>query len=199
MTSLPSAGIPITTAAPEVTGASPDHWMAELGVLLRELDAVAGHHVPVVGGQSLPLTPEESHRRPVGQTAAGHRRQPVCRLAMQACGHGEPFDPRGADLFGLGHAAGFRRTPARATGNRRLAARHRHRRHARPRSAEAGAAGQRRSGDHGPGAGDEPGDPPPQLHLDRDSGHRGKHCRLVRRQPRQFRRVLASRFPWPRG
>ena len=55
MTRLPSPGIPIPTAAPEVAGASPDHWMAELGALLKELDTVAP------GGQSLPLaTPEES-------------------------------------------------------------------------------------------------------------------------------------------
>ena len=54
MTRLPSPGIPIPTAAPEAAGASPDRWMAELGTLLKELDSVAP------GGQSLPVTPEES-------------------------------------------------------------------------------------------------------------------------------------------
>ncbi|MGO9110039.1 MAG: diguanylate cyclase domain-containing protein [Thermoguttaceae bacterium] len=54
MTQLPSPGIPIPIAAPELAGASPDRWMAELGALLRELDSVAP------GVQSLPATPEES-------------------------------------------------------------------------------------------------------------------------------------------
>jgi diguanylate cyclase (GGDEF)-like protein len=54
MSKLPSPDIPLSIAAPEVGGASPDHWMAELGTLLGELDSVAP------GGPSLALTPEES-------------------------------------------------------------------------------------------------------------------------------------------
>jgi len=53
MTILLSPGIPIATAAPEVAGATPDHWMAELGALLKELDSVAA------AGQSLPVRDEE--------------------------------------------------------------------------------------------------------------------------------------------
>jgi diguanylate cyclase (GGDEF)-like protein len=60
MTRLSGPAIPIPTLAPEIAGASPDHWMAEVGTLLQELDSVAGHHVPMVGGPSLPLTPEEA-------------------------------------------------------------------------------------------------------------------------------------------
>ena len=54
MTRLPSPGIPIPTAAPEATSASPDHWMAELGALLKELESLGP------GGRSLSLTPEGS-------------------------------------------------------------------------------------------------------------------------------------------
>ena len=54
MAQLSSPGIPIPTAAPEAGVVSPDHWMAELGALLKELDSVSA------GAPSLPVTPEES-------------------------------------------------------------------------------------------------------------------------------------------
>ena len=54
MANLPNSDILIPASAPEAHGASPDHWMTELGTLLQEFESVA----PV--GKSLPATPEES-------------------------------------------------------------------------------------------------------------------------------------------
>jgi diguanylate cyclase (GGDEF)-like protein/PAS domain S-box-containing protein len=54
MTRLPSPDIPLSTAAPPPVDASPDHWMTELGALLKEFDS------PGPAGQPLTLTPEES-------------------------------------------------------------------------------------------------------------------------------------------
>ena len=54
MTSQANADIPISAAAPEVTDASPDRWMTELGTLLQELDSAAAD------GRALPATPQEA-------------------------------------------------------------------------------------------------------------------------------------------
>lgn len=65
MTKEPSPGIAIPTAVPGVAVVSPDRWMAELGVLLGELDSVAP------GGQPLAATPEESTDDQLGKRRLG--------------------------------------------------------------------------------------------------------------------------------
>jgi diguanylate cyclase (GGDEF)-like protein len=54
MSILQSPGISLPPSTPEIAGASPDHWMAELGALLREFDSASP------GEPSLPLTPAEA-------------------------------------------------------------------------------------------------------------------------------------------
>ena len=76
-----------------------------------------------------------------------------------------------------------------------LAARHRRHRRAGPRPAEARHAGRRRGGRDGARPQDEPGNPPPQLHLGGDLRDRRARAGLVRRQPARLTAVAARQIP----
>ena len=62
-----------------------------------------------------------------------------------------------------------------------------------------GSARRERSGGDEPAPEDEPGNPPPQLHLAEDSGDRRERVGLVRRQPARTCRGAVGRFPSARG
>ena len=164
-----------------------EQWMTELGTLLQELESItAARDNLAAAGRDCRAT--------VGSGPPGDRQQPVCRLAVQARGYGGARPARGPDLFGLGHEAGLRAASATLEIAALL-----HDigidRHARSHPAEAGrldsdeAAVMRRARH------DEPGDPPPQLHLAGDPGDRREHRRLVRRQPRPASAIGGEQIP----
>ena len=189
LTPLPSgplAGVPTVPASAE-------RWMTELHALLRELEAVTA------ASHTLPPVFSEAVDDQLVQVRLGVAASLFAALQCKNAAIGRTRLAGGADLLGLGDEAGTARGRARRHRSRRPAARRRHDRRAGPHLAEAGVAGRRRSGRDGPRPQDEPGNPPPQLHLAAGSGDRRARVGLVRRQPARICRCAAGRFRWARG
>ena len=145
---------------------SAEHWMTEVHVLLRELETVtvAGQTLPPVFGESID---DQLVQFRLG-VAASLFAAMQCKNAASA-GH--------ALRVALSCSAWAMKLEVSRCGSRRdrsgrVVARHGHDRRARPHSREAWHAGRGRSGHDGPLPQAEPGNPPPQLRLARDPGHR---------------------------
>ena len=132
------------TAATPPAPESAERWMTELHALLRELEAmtVASEMLPPVFGESIDDR--------LVQARLGVAASLFAALECKNAAVGRTCVARGAELLGLGTAMGLPEDERDAHRNRRVAARRRHDRRARPDPVEAGDAQRGRSGDDGP-------------------------------------------------